>query len=985
MRRRFLLVILIFLIFLSAFSFSYSPPTRTSGAAYGEWTKDLTAAINLAKTNNTYFIIFYGSSVCSFCSTALRNVFDTETFYSWSRTNKIPLVYADRLITTSQPGVTIKKKYFNGDATGYPTIIFVNSVTDTPIKFILFRALSYKNFDDFLRIAPAVTAGTGGSTGSDGTTPPAQNCTTEICNGIDDDCDGQIDEGLTRNYYLDADGDGFGAGNAITACIKPAGNYVLTNNDCDNTNPNIKPGTFDICDGLDNDCDFVADEGFECVKNSAHCTLNCSYETKRTSSCQGAIPPYALSNKTDNKYSEKWNGSNWVEIENKNYFYSPTLKDCTYSCIEGYYNLGTECLPYTCSIGSANLGHSVPCENDSVGLRSSITNMIVSSCTSERKCEYVCESNYYLGIVNGARACLPNLYQCIGAVDGNSVVYEGDDFGFDVDIQVTLTDVNSDAKCEYRCKKNFILNSTRDKCIPNPFVCEGVNLIDSNAILYIDDNSDLLSNTLSKLVGSNSSNKCEYHCKDGYQKGSGVDENKCLISTFACTGSIDSNAIMYPDENIGLDGSYPKKLVDFNSSAKCEWYCKEGYVRGNGYNNNVCLLSSIRTCDGNIDPNAELYVGDDESISAFDNRTNILVEENSSLKCEWYCKRGYYLSSSENGYFCKKEEEQKFFCTGLIDANSVLFNNDDKGLDSDLNRVLVDVNTSRKCEYYCKSGYYLGSVSGVGVCLPSNYYCKGNVINGAVIYIGDDSGLTSDLNSVLVENNTSRKCEYHCANHYTKVGESCVLSVISNAVCGNAQKSYTPKESFFSSYSLCDVGVVLESNLVLGSNVGSIVEWTCVSDVNVSCSATRVSDKYVPVIEDSAPLNSILTLTSQMLEDGNIEVKIKCLKTTVVDLNIVDYLSKESYSSLQNKIDCTTVESTHTISLESAPSVERSLIINASIGESDSDCTDCKLDYFMDYAPVQSNTEDNSIWFIILGIMVVCVIGVGAFLIIKKK
>ena len=38
---------------------------------------------------------------------------------------------------------------------------------------------------------------------------------TEVCNGVDDNCNGQIDEGLaTQNYYTDADGDGYGSSSA---------------------------------------------------------------------------------------------------------------------------------------------------------------------------------------------------------------------------------------------------------------------------------------------------------------------------------------------------------------------------------------------------------------------------------------------------------------------------------------------------------------------------------------------------------------------------------------------------------------------------------------------------------------------------------------------------------------------------------------------------------------------------------------------------
>ncbi len=36
----------------------------------------------------------------------------------------------------------------------------------------------------------------------------SDDCKDEICNGVDDDCDGEVDEGFIVTYYRDADGDG---------------------------------------------------------------------------------------------------------------------------------------------------------------------------------------------------------------------------------------------------------------------------------------------------------------------------------------------------------------------------------------------------------------------------------------------------------------------------------------------------------------------------------------------------------------------------------------------------------------------------------------------------------------------------------------------------------------------------------------------------------------------------------------------------------
>jgi hypothetical protein len=86
---------------------------------------------------------------------------------------------------------------------------------------------------------------------------------TEVCNGIDDNCNGQIDEGVTLTFYRDADGDGYGnAASTTQACSAPAG-YVSDATDCNDANSAVHPGATEICNGIDDNCNGLIDEGVQ--------------------------------------------------------------------------------------------------------------------------------------------------------------------------------------------------------------------------------------------------------------------------------------------------------------------------------------------------------------------------------------------------------------------------------------------------------------------------------------------------------------------------------------------------------------------------------------------------------------------------------------------------------------------------------------------------------------------------------------------------
>ena len=93
---------------------------------------------------------------------------------------------------------------------------------------------------------------------------------TEVCDAVDNDCNGEIDDDATDAtlWYLDADGDGYGwAGVSVLACAQPD-NHVgpdfdgdgAADYDCNDTTGAVNPAAAETCDSIDNDCDGLVDD-----------------------------------------------------------------------------------------------------------------------------------------------------------------------------------------------------------------------------------------------------------------------------------------------------------------------------------------------------------------------------------------------------------------------------------------------------------------------------------------------------------------------------------------------------------------------------------------------------------------------------------------------------------------------------------------------------------------------------------------------------
>jgi hypothetical protein len=87
---------------------------------------------------------------------------------------------------------------------------------------------------------------------------------TEICNGLDDDCDPATPEDQSADataWFTDTDLDGFGTGASISACVQPPDTSSV-DGDCDDDLAGVNPSATEVCNnGIDEDCSGAPDDG----------------------------------------------------------------------------------------------------------------------------------------------------------------------------------------------------------------------------------------------------------------------------------------------------------------------------------------------------------------------------------------------------------------------------------------------------------------------------------------------------------------------------------------------------------------------------------------------------------------------------------------------------------------------------------------------------------------------------------------------------
>jgi hypothetical protein len=134
----------------------------------------------------------------------------------------------------------------------------------------------------------------------------------EVCDGLDNDCAGGVDDGVTDTFWTDGDGDGFGDLNFPLEACEPRDGLVANADDCDDAERAVHPGATELCNERDDDCDGEIDDGADTALpwyadtdgdgfgNAADVVLDCDEVPGRVSDntdcddAQAAVNPAAV-------------------------------------------------------------------------------------------------------------------------------------------------------------------------------------------------------------------------------------------------------------------------------------------------------------------------------------------------------------------------------------------------------------------------------------------------------------------------------------------------------------------------------------------------------------------------------------------------------------------------------------------------------------------------------------------------------------------
>jgi IgGFc binding protein/Sulfatase-modifying factor enzyme 1/Putative metal-binding motif len=606
------------------------------------------------------------------------------------------------------------------------------------------------------------------------------------CDGVDNDCDGSIDEDFVgEECYAGSGCTSNGDGTFSCQGLCSPGNAVCMGGQtqCLNqTSPSLE-----ICDSFDNDCDGLADEGFDTNTDVSNCGL-CGNQC----ALSGAL-------------SRCESGACIVSVCQQNFWDNDGVDSngCEYSCTLS--NNGIE----RCDDGFDNDCDGVTDEFDSVTdvnncgscgyscAANTPPHQDVLSCTSG-SCNYICSLGYHNFDGNDVTGCETycvetnsGVEKCDGA-DNNcdGVVDEG---------FFTSTDVDNCGSCDNKCSDSIPANmevtgcsggACQYACLSNHYNYDGIL---SNGCEYdcvIDNGGD--------EACDNKDNDCDGMkdediagvplSRDCYTGPNGTkDEGLCVGGSQVCSGgawgfcggevvpvsevcdSLDNNCDGSADETFDKDTDIlncglcnrsciaiatPNTYVSSCISGDCQYECLVNYSDSTGNRNTIggdgcesyckisnggiedCSDSIDNDCDGDtdeFDPNTITNCGSCGNSCAANAPAHMDVTGCPSGTCTYECTSGYhdYNSTVVDGCeaYCVETEGGTEICDGI--------DNDCNGIADDNFDTTDDVDNCGYCGYSCSDNApdfmaVTGCSGGVCQysCLNNHYNLDGILSNG---------------------------------------------------------------------------------------------------------------------------------------------------------------------------------------------------------------------------------------------------------------
>ena len=139
-----------------------------------------------------------------------------------------------------------------------------DGVADEGVQVTVYPDADSDGFGDGTRGEEACGPGDGFVTNGndcDDTTAAAWPGNPEACDGLDNDCNGAVDDGVGGTVWADADMDGFGDAAAPEFACTAGPGTADNPDDCDDADPFVSPDGVELCNEVDDDCDGETDEG----------------------------------------------------------------------------------------------------------------------------------------------------------------------------------------------------------------------------------------------------------------------------------------------------------------------------------------------------------------------------------------------------------------------------------------------------------------------------------------------------------------------------------------------------------------------------------------------------------------------------------------------------------------------------------------------------------------------------------------------------